>query len=170
MPILRHENDARFSEESAYSPTCSWSTSLVTCQRRDILRHVVRIQPNLTFLCCQIALGDSFGGFGPICQRLTRQIIRPFLSYELLRTALILLSDVATIGTSDNACWLVSNSLITLHNVHYQYLISDLENLLNFAQLPNAFTLKTGSNCSNLHLPKLKKLISLRLFQHHLFL
>ena len=65
MHILRHENDDRFSDESAYSPTCSWSTSLATGQRRDILRPVVRIQPKLTLLCCQIALGDSFGGFGP---------------------------------------------------------------------------------------------------------
>ena len=56
-----------------------------------------------------------------------------------------------SLDTSDNACSLAFYSLITLHNVHYQYLISDLENLLNFAQLPNAFTLKTGCNCSNLH-------------------
>ena len=41
--------------------------------------------------------------------------------------------DMESLDTSDNACWLASNSLITIHNIHYQYLISDLENLLNFA-------------------------------------
>ena len=75
---------------------------------------------------------------------------------------------VAAPDTSDNACWLAFYSLITLHNVHYQYLISDLENLL------------TSRNCRTLSLSRLvatvptstaetEKLISLRLFQHHLF-
>ena len=77
MHILRHENDARFSDESAYSPTCARLTPLVTCQRRDILRHVVRIQPKLAFLWCQIALGDSFGWVGPDSLLAPTPTIRP---------------------------------------------------------------------------------------------